>query len=81
MAEKHYDKNFGATLAIWDWIFGSLNHSEDTDKLILGVTENEPLETHGLYNLYVIPLIDIFQIMSIKRNALFNYCGNKTKKQ
>ena len=81
VAEKHYDKNFGATLAIWDWIFGSLNHSEDTDKLILGVTENEPLETHGLYNLYVIPLIEIFQIMSIKRNALFNYCGNKTKKQ
>ena len=38
---NHHDKNFGAAFAIWDWIFGSLHHSEDTDKLVLGI-EKKP---------------------------------------
>ena len=37
ISKDHHDKNFGAAFAIWDWIFGSLHHSEDTDQLILGV--------------------------------------------
>ena len=34
---KHYNKNYGAALAIWDWIFGSLHHSEETENLTLGL--------------------------------------------
>ena len=30
LEERHYDKNFGATLSIWDWVGGSLHHSETT---------------------------------------------------
>ena len=31
ISKNHHDKNFGAAFAIWDWVFGSLHHSEDTD--------------------------------------------------
>ena len=66
IAERHYDKNFGATLAIWDWIFGSLNHSEDTSELVLGV-EHEGVSTpHSLYTLYITPLVEIFKITASK---------------
>ena len=67
---RHYDKNFGATLAIWDWFFGSLNHSEDTDLLTLGVKESDISEPHSLHNLYIKPIADIFKIMSENINSI-----------
>ncbi len=77
IAQKHYDKNFGATLAIWDWAFGSLNHSEETDKLILGVKENDNLEPHSLFNLYLRPITEIYAIISMKLKHLLNYLQTK----
>ena len=61
--ERHYDKNFGAALAIWDWIFGSLHHSEDIDKLVLGV-EDDDLNPRSVKELYLKPLIEILNILS-----------------
>ena len=80
VAQKHYDKNFGATLAIWDWIFGSLNHSEDTEDLILGVVQSGNVEPHNLYNLYVMPIIEICQIMGAKFKGISLFLKSKTKK-
>ena len=31
ISKRHYNKNYGATLAIWDWLFSSLHHSEETE--------------------------------------------------
>ena len=61
--ERHYDKNFGAALAIWDWIFGSLHHSEDIDDLILGVEDNDFNPT-SVTELYLKPLKEISDITS-----------------
>ena len=61
--ERHYDKNFGAALAIWDWIFGSLHHSEDIDKLVLGV-EDDDLNPRSVKELYLKPLKEILNIFS-----------------
>ncbi|MCT4555762.1 MAG: sterol desaturase family protein [Pelagimonas sp.] len=36
IAKRHYDKNFGVALAVWDWLFGSLHLSEKE--------KSEPLE-------------------------------------
>ena len=41
IAKEHYNKNYGAALAIWDWMFGSLHHSEDTETLTLGLGTND----------------------------------------
>ena len=59
--ERHYDKNFGAALAIWDWIFGSLHHSEDIDNLILGVEDNDFNPT-SVTELYLKPMKEISDI-------------------
>lgn len=36
---KHYDKNFGVSLALWDWLFGSLVFSSQAGKLSFGLNE------------------------------------------
>ena len=61
--ERHYDKNFGAALAIWDWIFGSLHHSEDIDNLVLGV-EDDDFNPRSIKELYTKPLKEILNILS-----------------
>ena len=51
--KRHFDKNFGVALAVWDLIFGSLSHSEDrTHKF--GLTTKFG-EKHNLLHLYVEP--------------------------
>ncbi len=59
---KHFDKNFGAVLAIWDWIFGSLHHSEEFDSLTLGLDGDEENEPHKITNLYLNPIKEFFLI-------------------
>ena len=52
IAQEHYDKNFGAALAIWDWLFGSLHLSEEekaTFKIEKGVVISKMLNSR-LYN-------------------------------
>jgi sterol desaturase/sphingolipid hydroxylase (fatty acid hydroxylase superfamily) len=51
--KRHFDKNFGVALAVWDLIFGSLSHSEDqTHKF--GLTTKFG-EKHDLLHLYIEP--------------------------
>ncbi|WP_103070511.1 sterol desaturase family protein [Aquimarina sediminis] len=38
---KHYNKNLGSKLAIWDWIFGTLVLSESTDNLKFGLGKED----------------------------------------
>ena len=61
--ERHYDKNFGAALAIWDWMFGSLHHSEDIEDLVLGV-EDDDFNPRSVKELYLKPLKEILNILS-----------------
>ena len=69
--QKHHDKNFGVALALWDWLFGSLHHSEKIDQLKLGIDINQKDETHSLISLYFDPLKEILFI-SIKRIKRLN---------
>ena len=71
--KKHYDKNFGVAFAFWDWIFGSHHHSEDIDKLILGVDNYSGDEVHTLTNLYFKPITEISQISKKKFFKLKNF--------
>ena len=57
VALEHYDKNFGSTLAIWDWIFGSLHHSVDSQTLSLGVKDEMDGDPNSLRDLYIKPLL------------------------
>ena len=62
---KHHDKNFGAALAIWDYIFGSLYHSVEIEELILGV-DNKESDFNKLSTLYFSPLFEIINIIKRK---------------
>ena len=66
VATQHHDKNFGATLALWDWLFGSLHHSVETDDLTLGLDHDEAESDHGLYAMYVRPVVEIGMYLSHK---------------
>ena len=59
IAKEHHDKNFGAALAIWDWLFGSLHHSVDFETLNLGIEKNQTDESHDLKTLYLSPFFEI----------------------
>ena len=59
IAKEHHDKNFGAALAIWDWLFGSLHHSVDFETLNLGIEKNQTDESHDLKTLYLNPFFEI----------------------
>lgn len=66
VAEEHYDKNFGAALAIWDWLFGSLHLSEAERELEFGLTPGEASSTRIL-DIYLRPFREIGSI--VRRRA------------
>ncbi|KAF0115933.1 MAG: putative sterol desaturase family protein [Rhodobacteraceae bacterium] len=47
----HYGKNLGNSLAIWDWMFGTLYVIRGTERVIFGLTEEmeKPLMTQRLW--------------------------------
>ena len=59
IAREHHDKNFGAALAIWDYLFRSLHHSVEFETLELGIEKNQKDESHNLKDLYISPFIEI----------------------
>lgn len=65
VAKEHHDKNFGATLAIWDWVFKSLHQSTDTETLVLGLDNNEKSKNHNLFTIYISPIIEIVKIIKV----------------
>ena len=67
---NHHDKNFGAALAIWDYIFGSLHHSEDIEKLQLGI-HSDTKDYNKLTTLYLTPVAEIVNI-SLKNIRLIS---------
>ena len=73
VAEEHYDKNFGATLAFWDWCFGSLVPSEKTENLKLGLTYDKETKPHSLFTLYVRPFIDIYNLATLRVRKTYKY--------
>lgn len=61
IAEEHYDKNFGATLAVWDWMFGSLHLSEEDD-LEFGLLPGEGASATNLWSIYTRPFVEIIRM-------------------
>tara|TARA_Y100001935_G_C17299156_1_gene508036 strand:- start:384 stop:1403 length:1020 start_codon:yes stop_codon:yes gene_type:complete len=63
VSKRHYNKNYGAALAIWDWLFGSLHHSENTETLTLGLGTAEDHKKHTLRELYAVPIFESFHFL------------------
>jgi sterol desaturase/sphingolipid hydroxylase (fatty acid hydroxylase superfamily) len=63
IAEEHYDKNFGAALAVWDWIFGSLHLSGNKGHVVFGLDTYESGKEGKIQDLYLEPLFEIARII------------------
>ncbi|WP_027856900.1 sterol desaturase family protein [Marinobacterium jannaschii] len=60
---RHFDKNFGAVLAIWDWLGGSLHLSEPGADIRFGIRERVEEGEHSLKRLYLTPFGESFGIL------------------
>ena len=56
-AEKHWDKNFGYILAIWDWIFHTLYIPAQQEDLVFGVPGFEAKDYATVSRLYFLPFL------------------------
>ncbi len=54
--EKHWDRNFGLGLSIWDRMFGTLVVPEPNETFVFGLTDHEHDEYQSLSKLHFVPL-------------------------
>lgn len=58
-APRHYHKNFGTNLSIWDWLFGTLYVTTPTpEKIAFGTAEQDAHRYLTLYSLTLLPFVD-----------------------
>lgn len=60
---RHYDRNFGVVLAIWDRLGGSLHFSETEKTLDFGIVEQGSKVQQNLWQVYVAPFVAAGRIM------------------
>ena len=54
----HFNRNLGSVLAVWDWLFGTLEiPPERNPKLVFGA-EQDGANPHSLYGILVTPMIN-----------------------
>ncbi|MCB0218048.1 MAG: sterol desaturase family protein [Chrysiogenetes bacterium] len=63
---KHFNKNYGEILSLWDWLFGSLYLPKGREEITFGVAEGLAQEHPTLIDAYLIPLRNIGRIITGK---------------
>jgi len=62
LAPKHHDCNYGLTLAVWDWMFGTLYVPQSREVLAFGVADREgnpePQVHRSLKEAYLVPFTE-----------------------
>jgi sterol desaturase/sphingolipid hydroxylase (fatty acid hydroxylase superfamily) len=58
---RHYDRNFGQILAIWDWLFGTLAVPRAGEDFVFGLADGEHDQYQSLLRLYAIPFRKVAQ--------------------
>jgi sterol desaturase/sphingolipid hydroxylase (fatty acid hydroxylase superfamily) len=68
-APRHFDKNFGINLSLWDWMFGTLYVTRSTPEIIhYGTGEQDHERYLTMKGLIVTPFVDIArQVLAEKR--------------
>ena len=54
-SEKHYDRNFGVALSVWDRMFGSFHHSV-SETLSFGIGKETAGFTGSIWSMYWLPV-------------------------
>ncbi|SCA56141.1 Sterol desaturase [Candidatus Terasakiella magnetica] len=73
--QRHHDRNYGAVLALWDWMGNSLYLAKDQAGLSFGVQGE--VQPHHLKNLYITPFKEAFLSLAPKRKKpLLDHSSN-----
>ena len=59
--KKHFNKNYGGYIAIWDRVFGTLALSKDVKILKFGLRKNQMSEYISIKDLYFRPFINLLK--------------------
>ncbi len=64
LEQRHWDKNFGHTLAIWDRLFGFyVNEPPAARNFQVGLSQAEPGHYDRVWKLYLLPFLRVWQIV------------------
>ncbi|SDL11373.1 sterol desaturase family protein [Pseudomonas indica] len=67
-APKHFHKNFGTNLSLWDWMFGTLYvTTSKPEEIKFGTAEQDAHRYLTLYSLIVMPFVDTARKIVSKR--------------
>jgi sterol desaturase/sphingolipid hydroxylase (fatty acid hydroxylase superfamily) len=69
---RHWDKNMGAYLAVWDWMFGTLYLPEPGQKITYGVRDDMPQVHTSLPVAYLLPF---WEALPLRRRLLAGLAG------
>jgi sterol desaturase/sphingolipid hydroxylase (fatty acid hydroxylase superfamily) len=67
VAQQHLEKNYGFTLAIWDWLLGSLYVPRTRETLRFGVPTTDPRDFSSVPRVYVRPFVNVMRHLRGKR--------------
>jgi sterol desaturase/sphingolipid hydroxylase (fatty acid hydroxylase superfamily) len=56
---KHFNKNFGQRLSVWDWIFGTAAAAPVGEPLAFGIGDGKDCDYDTILKCYVMPLVKI----------------------
>lgn len=72
---RHYDRNFGLMLPIWDRIFGTLAVPEPGESFSFGLADREHEEYQSLSGLYILPLRKMARRLGLRRSRAPSVAG------
>lgn len=68
-SKKHFNKNFGGYLAIWDFMFKSHMHSKDIKILKFGIKKEQMKEYDSVIKLLFYPFYELYSKYKFKENV------------
>ena len=75
---KHFNRNYGSCLALWDWMFGTLYiPAKDREVKAFGVTPDE-FPAHTISGELVAPFLRAWMLVRAKLNAAFAFARRAT---
>jgi len=54
---QHHDRNYGAALAVWDWVFGTLYVTKGYERIVFGLNETESNHEDRIVSVLVDPVV------------------------
>ena len=70
VAQEHWDRNFGLSLTLWDWLFGTLVVPKPAEDFVFGLQNREAEEYRSVLRLHLVPIKRILLLIgTVRRRA------------